>query len=271
VEHDRETAERGDDRSPTRLIIIHTGGNLGFAGGNNVGLRYALAREDFAHAWLLNNDTVVKPDAMSRMVARMAEKPEAGICGSCVLNYFEPNIVQALGGARYNRWLGIPRHVGEGTPAADAIDAEAVEQSLAYIAGSSMLVSRQFLTSIGLMAEDYFLYYEELDWALRARGLFSLSFAAESVVYHKQGATLGSRPDAKDRSDLADYYGIRNRLLVTRRYFPLALPTVYLGLIITLLKRVRNGQGRRALMVVGLMLNGLRSLPKRAPGRVRWV
>ncbi len=64
------------------MILIQTGANLGFAGGNNVGMRYALARGDFAYVWLLNNDTIIESGALSRMVQRMEKKPEAGMCGS---------------------------------------------------------------------------------------------------------------------------------------------------------------------------------------------
>jgi hypothetical protein len=117
-----------------------------------------------------------------------------------------------------------------------------------------MLVSRAFLETIGLMCEDYFMYFEELDWAARARGFFSLAFASDAHVYHKQGASLGSSSDPMARSFEADMYGIRNRIAVTRRHFPYALPTVYLGLIVSALNRVRRRQWDRACMVVRSML-----------------
>ena len=84
--------------SSSRLLLIQTGANLGFAGGNNVGIRYALARGDCDYVWLLNNDTVVEPDSLSSMV-RMAEAdPKLGICGSQLRSYATPMKFKPWGG-----------------------------------------------------------------------------------------------------------------------------------------------------------------------------
>src|ERR1700744_2007884 len=86
-----------------RLILVQADTNLGFAGGNNIGLRLALAAGDLDYVWLLNNDTVVDPSALTRMVERMEPRPDAGICGSTLRYYDRPQIVQALGGSGYTR------------------------------------------------------------------------------------------------------------------------------------------------------------------------
>ena len=91
AEYSREEAERGGDfDDDTPLTLIRNGGNLGFAGGNNVGLRYALARGDFEYVWLLNNDTVVDPGALTRLVERMEQQPSVGMCGSTIRLYHDP-------------------------------------------------------------------------------------------------------------------------------------------------------------------------------------
>jgi GT2 family glycosyltransferase len=92
------------DRHP-KLVLLETGANLGFAGGNNVGLSYALSRGDFHYIWLLNNDTVVEPDSLAALVARASSSDTIGICGSKILYYDSPNTVQALGGSVFNRWF----------------------------------------------------------------------------------------------------------------------------------------------------------------------
>ncbi|MGH7323067.1 MAG: glycosyltransferase family 2 protein [Candidatus Rokuibacteriota bacterium] len=243
-------ADRGDaDREP-RLVLVHTGGNRGFAAGVNVGLRYALARPQFGYAWLLNNDAVVDPHALSHLVRRMQARLEAGMCGSTVRYYHAPEMIQALGGATYNRWLGATRHVGMGQTARPLERAERVERQLAYILGASLLVSRSFLEDVGLMNEDYFLFFEELDWAIRGRGRYTLAYAPESLVYHKEGASLGTSPDPYRRSLAAEYFHVRNRLRLTRRFYPFALPTVYLGVAASLLKRLREGQWDKARIVI---------------------
>jgi GT2 family glycosyltransferase len=160
VEYDRLQAEAGGQKTDdgARLILIKTGANLGFAGGNNVGLRYALAKSDYEYIWLLNNDTVVKHDALSQLVQRMKKRPDAGICGSTLPYYRQPNTIWAYGGATYNKWIAKPRHIGLNEPFRSDIDVTNIEKRLYYIAGASMLVSRSFLHDIGLCRKTIFLF-----------------------------------------------------------------------------------------------------------------
>src|SRR2546422_7197780 len=112
-----------------------------------------------------------------------------------------------------------------------------------------MLVSASFIRDVGLMSTDYFLYYEELDWSVRAKGRYTMTNAPRSVVYHKHGASVGSSKDPTKISPTSDYYALFNRLLFTKTYYPYALPSVYLGFIVTILNRARRGQWRRIPMV----------------------
>ena len=106
-----------------------------------------------------------------------------------------------------------------------------------------MLVSRQFVESVGLLAEDYFLYNEEIDWATRAKGLYTLAYAAKSTVYHKEGASIGgSNFKLAQKSRTSDFYMIKSRIMFARKFYPYTLPTVYLGLGATMVNRMRRGQ-----------------------------
>ena len=255
LEYDRGMAESGGDRDPgnAKLVLIQTGSNLGFAGGNNVGLRYALARGDFDYVWLLNNDTVIRPDALSQMITRMQQMPSAGICGSTLLYYSMPDKVQARGGAKYNKWLGTTQMLGAFTQAGVSVEAHTLELKMAYISGASMLVSKPFLQQIGLMREDYFLYFEEIDWAMRAKGHYQLCYAPGSIVYHKEGGSMGTNSLVpKEKSVTADYYTVRNRLLFTRYFFPWYLPFIYIGLLPVLFNRLRRRQWQRVSMILSL-------------------
>jgi len=264
AEYDRSTAESGGspNQREARLVLIQTGSNLGFAGGNNVGLRYALACGDFDYIWLLNNDTVIKPDALTQMIARMQQVPSAGICGSTLHYYSMPDKVQAWGGAKYNKWLGTTRMLGAFAPANGLVDTNRVEAQLTFISGASMLVSKPFLQQIGLMEEEYFLYFEEIDWAMRAKDRFRLCYAPRSVVYHKEGGSIGTNSvEPKKKSLTADYYGVRSRLLFTRHFFPWCLPFIHLGLLPVLANRIRRRQWQRVAMILSLSLGkGKRAL-----------
>jgi GT2 family glycosyltransferase len=216
-------------------------------------MRYALARGDAAFVWLLNNDTVVRPEALSALVARLRERRDAGQCGSRILAYTTPERVQYRGGAAYGRWWGRIRPIGAAEPGDAPADVASVERAMDYVAGSSLMVTREFIEAVGLMDERYFLYYEELDWATRGRR-FALAYAHDSVVYHREGRSVGARSTGEPLSELAEYHGLRNRLAYTRRFFPAALPTVYLGMVAALLNRVRRGQLRRATLLARILL-----------------
>jgi GT2 family glycosyltransferase len=230
------------------ITLLQTGGNLGFAGGNNVGLRFALAR-GARYCWLLNTDTVVAPDALAALLRRVENDPGAGLCGSRLV-YADPgDTIQAWGGARYSRWTGATRLLGNGAALHDPAPQDWVERTMSYVVGASMLVRREWLERVGLMQEDYFLYFEELDWARRARGLFRLAYAHDSIVYHKEGGAIGSHRDPARKSALADRFAVRNRLRYTFRHDKLALPTIWLATLVAIANRIRRRQPERARQV----------------------
>ena len=255
-EYTRIEAERGgavEDES-YQLILVRTGGNLGFAGGNNIGLRYALARDDFSYVWLLNNDTIVDACALSNLLRRMRSSLQCGICGSTVVYFDDPHHIQARGGAKYNVWTGTTTLIGHMEPLGTNVSEVEIEKAMDCVLGASMLVSAAFLRDVGLMSEDYFLYYEEVDWGIRARGRYRLAYCADSIVYHKEGASIGSGSRAGSQTKLATYYNARNRLKITAKYHPKALPTVYLGLIWSMLGRLLRGQPENALIILRILL-----------------
>ena len=257
VFYDRLLAEVGGDAGDdSPLVLIQTGANLGFAGGNNVGLRYAMARKDAAFVWLLNNDTVICVDALSKMVGKVRGNPQIGICGSTVRYYHHPLVTQSLGGCTYNKWFGIANNIGHMQPASEHIDGDAVERKLDYVLGASMLVSSDFLSAVGLMNENYFLYYEEIDWATRARGKFVLAYAPMSIVYHKEGASIGSKSSESQKLRCrSEYFLVKSRIKFTRNHFARAIPTIYFGFIITFLVRLLRGQWARAAMLMKILFS----------------
>lgn len=252
--YERSEAEAGgvpgDD---PRLVLIDCGANLGFGAGNNVGLRYAQARDDFSYAWLLNNDTVVTRDALSNLVSRMKDTPSAGMCGSTLLHYDNPERVQALGGGYYCKWIGLPWHMGQFKTTRHKYSQQGTERWMNYVIGASLLVSKEFLQKTGLMEEEYFLYFEELDWALRGKPFFGLAYAPESIVYHKVGRSIGTSSDPRQKSEICDYFNIRNRIFFTRKFFPEAIVPVYATLLFAVLVRLFFCKWKRALMIGRLM------------------
>lgn len=237
------------NKNEEKLIIIQTGKNHGFSGGNNFGIKYALIQNDFDYIWLLNNDTVVNSNSLIELVKKMNSNVKAGICGSTLIYYYQPNRVQAFGGASFNKVFGLSKHVNNFSFNKKNINYEVILKRLDYIVGASMFVTKDFIKEIGLLNEDYFLYFDEIDWAIRSKNKFCLEYAPESIVYHKEGMSIGSNQDSKKRSNISEYYGIRNRIKFTKKYYPWYLPTVYLGFLVTIFNRIWRGQLNRLGLV----------------------
>lgn len=212
------------------IVLIDNQANLGFARGNNVGLRLAMRHPDIRLFWLLNNDTEVRPDTIGQLRDAAARRPGVGLWGCTVLYHGAPDTVQALGGGAMNPRTAESRHIGAFTSVAqvratDPAFVQSVERQMDYPLGAAMLATRAWLDDVGLLGEQYFLYYEELDWAMRGRGRHALGYAANAWVLHKEGASIGTAPSGG--SPFSVFHLHRSRLLFARLRLPRsALPGV---------------------------------------------
>lgn len=232
--------------------VLQAGSNLGYAGGNNLGIRRAVERGAL-YLWILNNDTVVHEDALCGLLERVIADPSIGLCGSTLLHAAPPHLVQAFGGARYDRRFGAAYGIGAGDALASAPRVEDVEARLDYVIGASMLATMPFVEGAGLMDEGYFLFFEELDWAARLPPGMRLGWAPGSIVYHKDGATIGKNRDAGQpfsKRFRYEYFLVRSKLRYTGRHEPARLPSIALGVGITLVSRLARGQLLRAWILL---------------------
>jgi GT2 family glycosyltransferase len=236
-----------------RIVWIETGSNLGFAGGSNVGVRFAQRFGDYEFFWFLNNDCEVAPDALDAYLAYMASRSDVGICGAQLRYFHFPQTIQAYAGAVHNVWTGRARYIGYMADVGAVHDQNLVEHTMSYVCGASMFVRRDFIETVGLMQEDYFLYYEEIDWAIRGQGLFNMGYAPGAVVFHKEGATIGSNNDPKKATYLSEFYLFRNRLLFTKRFFPYALCFVWITMLCQAVKRSACCQFERAWLIFKIL------------------
>jgi GT2 family glycosyltransferase len=231
-------------------VTLISARNRGFAAANNLAMSKSAAQQ-FKFFWLLNNDTVVAQDALSNQVAYMETQPKIGILGSKLLHYFQPEIIQGVGGF-YNKWFGKVTEIGAGEK--DLNQWDHAQFTMDYVIGASMLVRQQFVKTVGFMNEHFFLYYEELEWALRGKKFgWSLGFCKDSIVYHKMGASINK--GIQGNSELADFYSVRNRILITKKFFPIALITLYPAFIKFIFNRVRLGQFSRIVTMFKIMFN----------------
>ena len=242
----------------SKITLIESPTNLGFAGGNNLGLAFALRAPAIDFAWLLNNDTIVEPEAAAALIARMDATHNIGMCGTVVRYYHRPDTVQALNGHRFSLWSGQSRGIGSGRPVTTPFDPARVARETDFVLGASLAVSRPFVERIGPMTEAYFLYFEEIDWAYRNAGRFAIAFAHGAVVYHKEGGTIGSSGAKGLRSEVSDYYLLRSRLAFIRRRAPVLLGWHALLALAQIVRRLLRMQPKKALVLLRALL-GLRA------------
>jgi len=260
-------AVSGDDEA--RVILVPTGANLGFAGGCNVGLRYVLARADAEFIWLLNNDTVVPSDSLRHLRDTMHRRPDVGLCGSTLRFYDEPEKVQCYGGYDFNTWTARVKPVGTKFTGEALPNETKIEQELKYINGASTFLRPEFLWTVGLMNEQYFLYFEEIDWATRAKGDFALGYCSKSTVYHKEGMSIGSDRSQEKRSLFSERYLSRNRALFMRTYYPVRLPVTMLWIGLVIVYRLLRGRFGLAKMVWLSAWSGILTRPQAVPSLTR--
>ena len=214
------------------IDILQAGKNLGFAGGNNVGIRHAL-EQGAEYIWMLNNDTVVEPDSLSELV-KVAEIDErTGIVGSKIYYYNEPQKIWFAGGI-WDKNRSFTRHRG-----GNEIDTGQYDDisTVGFISGCSLLAKSSMIKNIGMMKEDYFLYWEDVDWnATAAEQGWKILFAPRSRIRHKVSSSIN------DKSPLQSYYFMRSGLLFFQRHAPLRSIPFFLRLMLYAINCYRSGQ-----------------------------
>lgn len=191
------------------IVCIANKENLGFAGGNNVGVRYALEHEA-DYVLLLNNDTIVAPSMLDKLVEAGEADAGIGILGAKIYCYPESSRLWGAGGEI--DWMhGKTYHIGYHEPD-DGQWNRAMDVD--YVSGCALMVKRGVLEKAGLLDERYFLYYEETDFCIRARNKgFRVLYVPEAKLWHKVSSTTGG-----GYGPIYTYYMTRNRLLFMRRY-----------------------------------------------------
>jgi GT2 family glycosyltransferase len=178
--------------------------------------------------------------------------------GCTVAYHHQRDRVQAWGGATFARWLARAAHIGAHAPIDLAPDVQQVEARLDYVLGAALAISKECLDAVGLMEERYFLYFEEIDWAERARRAgFTLGFAPDARVRHKEGGSIGSSADKAKRSLLSEHYLARSAIRFTRKFHPWFLPTVLAYQLVKAAQAALNGDVCRAWV----RLRGMSGLP----------
>ena len=233
-----------------KIVLIKNEKNYGYAGGNNRGVRFALNQEAMQYVWILNNDTEVASDSLDYLIEKFESNKKYGVVGSKLVKFENRTKVQGIGGIINPRFC-TTKEIGSELLVDQEINELEYEKKIDFVIGASMIFSRYCLESVGLLCEDYFLYYEEIDICnrIKQKGL-NFGVASRSIVYHKHGASTG-----KGKNEIADQCAVLNRLAIAKKFYPKYLLTVRLSLIVVILRRLSRAQFKRALIFSKALFN----------------
>jgi hypothetical protein len=193
--------------------LIHLEENQGYAGNNNVGIERALA---LGAGWVfvLNEDTIVAEDCITRMIEAAEQDPQVGIVGPMVYHFSEPGVIQSAGGVLDKRWQAV--HVGLNE---EDRGQYAEPREVDYISGCAILVKREVIEQIGGIKAELFYYWEETDWCTRAREHgWKVLHVPQAHLWHK-----GVQRDYAPGPNVT-YYNTRNRLMfLANHHAPLSV------------------------------------------------
>ncbi len=197
--------------------------NLGFSGGNNVGIRYAI-ENGAEYIMLLNNDTVVKPDFLSILIDSSVKKKAMVL--TPLINYFDDKDQIWYAGGFISKLRGSAVSLTK----RDNHKKNTVEEFVEFASGCCMLFHKDVIKKVGYWDENYFLYLEDADFSKRCRDAgFKILLNPSSQIYHKVNASTSS-----GNSSIPLYYMTRNRLYFTQKFFPKYLSLVKIYLLITM-------------------------------------
>ena len=188
-----------------QVKTIRSQKNLGFAGGNNLGIKEAQGK----YIFLINNDTLFKNFNIQSLIDRLKSSDKMGIVCPKIRFAWGTNPIQFTGYTPLTRITVRNQSIGFGEEDKGQYN---VPHSTPYAHGAAMLIKREALEKVGLMPECFFLYYEELDWSMMfTRAGFDIWYDPTCTIYHKESQSTGQN------SPLRIYYITRNRLLLVKR------------------------------------------------------
>lgn len=192
-------------RTDMKYIFIPSSVNEGFSSGNNIGIKYCLDN-DFDFIMLLNNDTEIETSFLQLLEGLLDENI---VISPKINNYYKKNIIW-YGGGGISRITGKATHYGE-----NKIDSYKYNNKslVDFTSGCCFIASRNVFETAGLLNEDYFLYWEDVDYSIRLiKNNFNITYEPSLVVYHKINTSIGN-----DSKTLL-YYGTRNRIILVKKY-----------------------------------------------------
>ena len=243
------------------MIAAEASENLGYAGGVNSWLEHPSAMSGYTGFWVLNPDTAPQPDALAALL-EACKRSGCGMAAGVLTEHGDPTRISTRG-LLWRPWLGSVFSVDHNTDLKNATSASC--RPIDAPSGASIYISRLCLEAIGPMNEDYFLYFEDLDWGIRAKAAGMLCGAENSIVPHKYGTTLGSAKERARRSTLSVFLEARNLVLFCKRHNPRLLAFAVLRSLVRVLEFRVVGSRENARASFSGLVSGLKGQIGRPP------
>ncbi len=220
--------DNGSDTDPTAAIaagnyyntkVVKSPVNLGSAGGNNFGMRHS--RPDYDFCFQLNNDAEITPDLIEKCLEPFYTDPSIGAVCPKIRFHHNPTVIQYAGFNKMSMLTGKTTAVGS----LEIDNGQHDVSGYTHLAhGCAMMVKREVIDKVGMMAEKYFVYYDETDWSARIiKGGYKIFYQAQGLCFHKESISMGKE------SPLKVHYMTRNRIYYMRRNATLPQLVVFIG------------------------------------------
>lgn len=200
-----------DIKNPSikKIILIKNENNYGFVEGNNIGIKYALSFLNPEYILLLNNDTVVEVDFLTKLVETGESDADIGVIGPSIFHYNNMDKINQAGG-RVNYWMGLAENR---TPKQEDLKKDHPLDDVDYIEGSCFLIKRHIIDEAGLIDSNFLAYWEDVDWCIRIKNLgYRIICCNKSRIFHKISSS------SKKISGYREYYSTRNRFLFMKKH-----------------------------------------------------
>lgn len=254
-----------NDRSGAKLVFLRLEENKGVGGGFNEALRFLLYDTECQTFWVMHHDTEPKNYALSALLEYVQNEnaEKIGLVGTTLI-YKESDLQECAGGGVWRKWTGKAKSLDGGYDKFSHSDQKEIMKKLDYVNGASCLITRELINAIGLYDEQLFMFYEDVEYGLRAKKAgFSLTWAPGARVYHhaphaEQLTPVLNFTEEPELTPDVDYLYMRNRFYLLRKENAFAYFLGILFIPLLLLSRNFKGQKGRLKLIINAVMDGLK-------------
>lgn len=236
-----------------QIQLKKTEQNIGYGGGNNIGLNMLFGRHCCNYVFLINNDAILLNFRLKELIGEI-HRQNCDVIGAQI---FEETMNEKPmnGGAIFHKLFFLSRGLR------DISKLKKSKRTMFYLSGAFMGISKSAYSMVGALEESYFLYFEELDWMCRAEKTFNrelrIHIATEIKILHKVGGSTGNTKTKKVKGRIAEYYSARSRILFARKILPTYTINAIAYNILLLLYRLISGHWKNSLIIISATYDGL--------------